>query len=100
MKWYNSLITKITLIFTLALIGVVAVLYIIHIQIKEIETENIQRFAKVILQNSYQNNKIDIKALQEAGFTLVKDSSLKQIILENKRFTQLTPSQKLKYFSK
>ncbi len=87
MKWYNSLITKITLIFTLALIGVVAVLYIIHIQIKEIETENIQRFAKVILQNSYQNNKIDIKALQEAGFTLVKDSSLKQIILENKRFT-------------
>ena len=86
MKWYNSLITKITLIFSLALIGVVAVLYIIHIQIKEIETENIYRFAKVILENSYKNNKIDTKALQEAGFSLVKDSSLKQIILEKKRF--------------
>ena len=88
MKWYNSLITKITLIFALALIGVVAVLFIIHTQIKKTEIQNIHRLAEVVLQSNHNHNKIDIKALKEAGFTLVQNNSLKQIILDKKRFSQ------------
>jgi len=87
MKWYNSLITKITLIFALALIGVIAVLYIIHTQIKKTETQNIHRLATVILQSNHNAKKIDIEVLKEAGFSLVQDSSLKQTILERKRFS-------------
>ncbi len=88
MKWYNSLITKITLIFALALIGVVAVLFIIHTQIKKTEIQNIHRLAEVVLQSNHNHNKIDIKALKEAGFTLVQNNFLKQIILDRKRFSQ------------
>ncbi len=88
MKWYNSLIIKITLIFALALIGVGAVLYIIHTQIKKTETINIHRFTRVVLQNSYHDNKLDLKQLQEAGFSIVTDENLKQEILAKRRFSQ------------
>jgi len=83
MKWYNSLITKITLIFVLAFIGVVAVLYIIHIQIKENETKNLYQLAKIILQNG-----LDLRELEKAGFTLIDDENTKKLIFEKKRFSR------------
>ena len=88
MKWYNSLITKITLIFALAFIGVMAVLYIIHTQIKKAETQSINRLVTAILQNKYNDREVGIEALKKAGFILVQDDILKQTILKKKRFSQ------------
>ena len=86
MKWYNSLVTKITLIFTLAFIGVLAVLYIIHTQIKKTEIVNLHRFTKVLLQNMDNKDKFDFTELQKAGFTLVTNEHIKELVLKKRRF--------------
>ena len=88
MRWYNSLITKITLIFTLALVGIVAVLYIIHTQIKKTEIENLHTLAKVVLQTGHKDKKLTISSLEEAGFTLITDKDLKEKIYKKRKFSQ------------
>jgi len=85
MKWYNSLITKITLIFALAFIGVGAVMYIIHTQVREFELNSTKMYTQAILNSSYdkKTNSINLKNLQKAGYILVKNEKLKQEILKN-----------------
>ena len=85
MKWYNSLITRITLIFTLALIGVGAVLFIIHTKVKEFEINSTQRFTRAVL--GPMNRITDFGALEKAGFILIKDKELKQKILKSRQFS-------------
>ena len=88
MKWYNSLITKITLIFILAFIGAGAVIYIIHTQIQEFEINNTKMYTKAILNSSYdkKTNTININNLVKAGYIQIKDEKLKHEILKNRKF--------------
>ena len=88
MKWYNSLITKITIIFALAFIGVGAIMYIIHTQVKEIELSNTRMFTKAILSSAYdaKTHTVDIESLQKAGYELVADEEIKHHIVKKRRF--------------
>jgi len=81
MKWYNSLIIKITLIFALALVGMGAILYIIHTQTKKFELHNTQRFARAVLRENP-----NLHSLKNAGFKEIKKEILKKEILKHIRF--------------
>jgi len=87
-RWYNSLITKITLIFALALIGVIAVLYIIHIQIKKSEMEGLHTLAQVVLHSENNNKELALASLIKAGFTTVTDTTIKNKIHQKRKFAQ------------
>ncbi len=85
MRWYNSLITKITVIFTIAIIGVGAVMYIIHNQIKEFELRSVTIYTKALLANSQKNGKLDLDILQQAGYIPITDDKLKDKIFSKKK---------------
>lgn len=92
MKWYNSLITKITLIFAIALIGIGAVLYIFATYTKDIEIRNTQRVARVLINSAYNRDTeiLDFAMIKEAGFELIQDNDLKKnILLKQKNFKNL-----------
>jgi len=87
MKWYNSLITKITLIFALAFMGVGAIMYIIHTQVKEFELQSIKMYTRAILEPSHKRHQpLNLQSLKESGYILIKDKKLKQEISKNSNF--------------
>jgi len=88
MKWYNSLIAKITIMFALAFVGVGAVLYIIHTQVQEFELNNTKMMTRAILSSAYdkKTHTFDITALQKAGYQLITDEEIKHHIIKKRRF--------------
>ena len=87
MRWYNSLIVKITIIFALAFIGIGAVMYIIHTQAKEFELNSTRMLTRAILDSAYnkKTHTLNIKALTKAKYKLITDKNLKQHILKKRK---------------
>jgi len=85
LKWYHSIITKISLIFALAIIGIIALLFAFAQNQKTIELDNMEKFARVVIHNSFdrKSKKISLEKLNQHGFSLVKDKKLKAIISTN-----------------
>jgi len=79
MKWYHSIITKISSIFLLAILGIIAIFFASMQNEKRHEIDNMEKFARVIIHSSFskKTNNINMHTLNENGFTLVKDEKLK-----------------------
>lgn len=85
MKWFHSLITKISLIFLLAIIGILALFFNFFSHQRDKEFGNIEEIARYALRANYdpKNESFDLQSLQNEGFVLVKDTDLQRKILAN-----------------
>ncbi|WP_458700278.1 ArsS family sensor histidine kinase [Sulfurospirillum sp. 1307] len=81
MKWYNSLISKITIVFVIALIGIGAIFFSIKSHTMFNEIHNIQRYTRALVG---AKGSVDFDTLKSAGYILVKDDKLKDRILKDK----------------
>ncbi len=88
MKWHHSIITKVSLIFLIALVGFSAILFVLRSHIVDIEKQNVYNFTKYILIAS--NNKPK-DSLKKFGYNLVKDEKLKNFLL-NRQNTYSQPN--------
>ena len=86
MRWYNSLITKISLIFAIALCGIVAIALAFEGHELNKKRDELQRYAKALVRPMYQgvNRTLDLQIMSEAGFELVTDKNLKKKIIHLK----------------
>lgn len=86
MKWYNSLIAKISIIFAISLIGIGAIIFAYAKHTQEKEIENTQRYARAIIQSARtkEDRTIDLEIMKNAGFKLVKDKNIKEYLIINK----------------
>lgn len=84
MRWFHSLITKITLIFALAIIGIGAILFIFLTHARDKELANMEQFARYALRSSFDKTtrQLDFKSLEDFGLIVLKDDTLKKEILE------------------
>ncbi len=83
MKWYHSIITKISLIFLLALFGVLSILFLLSNRQTQKDLENAEQFARFAIHSSYNmsNRRLDFKNLKNSGMTIVKNQKIKKRIL-------------------
>lgn len=97
MKWFHSLITKITLIFALALIGIIAISFIFLTHERQKELDNMEQIARYALHSSYnpQSREFDFKNLENFGFFLLKDQKLQtELLKRDKEIKKIPPSPK------
>ena len=83
MNWIHSIITKISLIFALALLGIGAIFISLSFHEKENNLRHMQDYAHVALRSSFDNasKQLDMTKLEEMGFVLIDDTKLKDKIL-------------------
>ncbi len=83
MKWYHSIITKISLIFFLAILGIIAILYTIANHQMQKDLRNAQQFARFAIHSAYNeiSQKINYKSLRDTGLIIVKNRKLREKIL-------------------
>jgi len=78
MKWYNSLISKISIIFAIACVGIGAIFFSYYKHNLKIELDNTQRYAKVIVKNAFtkKTKYLNLQMMKDAGFELIKDKKI------------------------
>lgn len=83
MNWIHSIITKISLIFALALLGIGAIFISLSLHEKEINLRHMQDYAHVALRSSFDNasKQLDMSKIEELGFILIDDVLLVEKIL-------------------
>lgn len=83
MKWMHSIITKISLIFALALLGVAMVFFFLSIHEKNNDIRQMQDYSHLAIRSSLDNatKQIDISKLEEMDFVVIKDPKLRNKIL-------------------
>ena len=87
MRWYHSIITRITFIFALALFGISAIFFSLY----QHETSNDLRqmidYSHLALRSAFDRHakQIDLSKLEEMGFKLISDEALKKAILSQPR---------------
>lgn len=87
MRWYHSIITRISLIFALSLFGITAIFVSIAQYETDRELQTMFDYSRVALRSSFDRTTkaIDFDKMEEIGFKLVTDEALKQKILERPR---------------
>ncbi|DAB36176.1 MAG TPA: two-component sensor histidine kinase, partial [Sulfurospirillum cavolei] len=84
MKWYHSLLVRITLIFALALAGMSAIFFVVarYETLRDVQT--VVDYSHVALRAAFdrQTQNLDFGKLEEMGFSLVTDEMLKDKILD------------------
>lgn len=100
MKFYHSIITKISIIFALAIIGVIALLYTSGQDQRAKEIDNMEKFARVVIHSSFdwQKQAIDFEKLKAEGFTLLNDEKIKREIIANLDQREEHPMMMMKNF--
>lgn len=93
MKWYHSIITKVTIIFLLALFGVVALFYSLNSYEKKRDIEHTQNLVRALVHDSFKNRKqnFDKQKLFDAGFKPIEDKELRKRLLLEIDKNQHTP---------
>jgi len=88
LKWYHSIITKISLIFLLAIFGVIAILYIFVNNQMQKNLDNAEQLARYALHTSYDeyNHKTNFKNLKDLGFRIVKDKDIRKKVFTKNLF--------------
>lgn len=83
MRWYHSLITKVTLIFTLALLGIGAVFFFLLEHEKNKDLSQMLDYSHIALRSAVDSTTktLDIAKLEELGFVLIEDDALKNTLL-------------------
>lgn len=101
MKWYNSLIAKISIIFAIALLGVGAIVFAYAKHTQEIEIENTKKYARAIVRSArnHEDRSLDLEIMKNAGFELIKDEGLTQLLITNKKTGQKGSHRKNRFFS-
>ena len=87
MKWMNSIITKITIIFALSIFGIAAMLIVFVTHQMQEETSHWENFARYAIHSSFDRNSrtLDFEKLKTLGFIPLKDAQLKEKILTSNR---------------
>lgn len=85
MRWYHSLITKVSLIFALALVGIGAVFLSFSIHERHKDLGQMLDYSHVALRSAFDpaTKALDVSKLEELGFVLVHDESLKEALLSS-----------------
>ncbi len=88
MRWYHSIITKISLIFLFAVLGVFTISFAFANYQTKKDLENAEKFAIFAIQSSYDttNRVLDFKKLQKSGLCVVKDQQIKKKLLSRRHF--------------
>ncbi|AFL69511.1 ArsS family sensor histidine kinase [Sulfurospirillum barnesii] len=84
MKWYHSIITRISLIFALALFGIGAIFVSLFLHEREETIRQMSDYAHIAIRSAFvpQTRQLDLSKLEELGFVIVHDSKLIQSLLE------------------
>ena len=84
MKWHHSLITKVTLIFALALLAIGAVFISLAQHERGKDVGHMMEYSIVALRSAFDNTTkiIDFNKLEELGFIPVYDIALKKVLTE------------------
>lgn len=82
MKWYHSILFRITLIFTLALLGITAIFFSIASYENDRDIRTMIDYSHLALRSAFDRTamKLDFSKMEEMGFTLVTDEALKKKI--------------------
>ncbi len=88
MKWYNSILTKISLIFLLAIVGICTVLFLFAVHERQKELGNMERFARFAIHSSFnkKSKTLDFQNLKTMGLIPIKNKQLKSKILAKYNF--------------
>lgn len=83
MRWYNSIITRITLIFALALIGIGAIFFSLTMHERETNLRRMHDYSHLAVRSAIDpfTRQLDYNKLDEMGFTLVDDRKLQEKLL-------------------
>ena len=83
MRWYHSIITRITLIFALALFGIGAIFFSLYQHEKSNDVRQMIDYSHLALRSAMdrQSKEPDFSKLEEMGFKVITDEELKQTIL-------------------
>lgn len=84
MRWYHSIITRITLIFALALLGMGAIFFSLSIHERENTLRRMHDYAHLAVRSAFDpsSKQLDYDKLNEMGFLRIEDAKLYERILE------------------
>lgn len=84
MRWYHSIITRITLIFALALLGIGAIFFSLSIHERENTLRHCHDYAHLAVRSAFDpsSKQLDYDKLNEMGFLRIEDVKLYERILE------------------
>lgn len=96
MRWYHSIITRISLIFALSLFGITAIFFSIAQYETTRELQTMFDYSHVALRSSFDRvtKTIDFEKLEDIGFKRITDEALTQKILERPRPPKPFPMKK------
>ncbi len=97
MKWYHSIITRISLIFALSLFGILAIFFSINHHEKDKNLRTTFEHSQLAIRSAIEmpSRKIDFSKLEEMGFVLIKDEKLKKAILKEPRNIMQVPMKRM-----
>lgn len=97
MKWYHSIITRITLIFALALLGIGAIFFSLSIHDRENTMRRMHDYTHIAVRSVFDPNvkQLDFNKLEEMGFTLIDDRKLQEKILSLPKPPQPFPMKRM-----
>lgn len=83
MKWYHSIIARISLIFALALLGIGAIFFSLFMHEREDTLRRMHDYAHVAIRSAMepQTRQLDFVKLEELGFKVVNDKALIESLL-------------------
>lgn len=84
MRWYHSIITRITLIFALALLGIGAIFFSLSIHERDNTLKRMHEYAHLAVRSALDpfTKQLDYDKLSDMGFIRVEDPRLQERILE------------------
>lgn len=97
MRWYHSIITRISLIFALSLFGITAIFFSIAQYETTRELQTMFDYSHVALRSSFDRvtKTIDFDKMEDIGFKRITDEALMQKILERPRPPKPFPMKKV-----
>ena len=83
MRWYHSLITKVTLIFALALLGIGTLFLFLSEHEKNRDLAQMLDYSHIALRSAFDSSTktLEMAKLEELGFEMVEEEGLKHTIL-------------------
>jgi len=83
MRWYHSLLARITLIFALALLGISAIFFSISEHENNRDIQMMTDYSHIALRSAYDrtSQKLDFTTMEEMGFHLITDEKLIAVLL-------------------
>lgn len=84
MRWYHSIIVRISLIFALALLGIAAIFFSLSVHERESNLRRMHDYTHIALRSAVdpQTKQLELGKLEELGFKLISDNALKEKLLQ------------------